>query len=52
MKQKQTLTSVYLLFTTKLCVCVHAQSLSHIQLFATPWTVAHQDHQSMGFPRQ
>ena len=28
------------------CVCVHtcahAQSLSHIHLFATPWTVAHQ----------
>ena len=29
-------------------VCV----LSCIQLFATPWTVAHQAPLSMGFPRQ
>ena len=28
------------------------QSLSHVQLFATPWTVAHQPLLSMGFPRQ
>ena len=28
------------------------QSLSHIQLFVTPWTVAHQAPLSMGFPRQ
>ena len=27
-------------------------SLSHIWLFATPWTVAHQTPLSMGFPRQ
>ena len=26
--------------------------LSHVQLFATPWTVAHQVPLSMGFPRQ
>ena len=26
--------------------------LSHVQLFATPWTVAHQAPPSMGFPRQ
>ena len=26
--------------------------LSHVQLFATPWTVAHQAPLSMGFPRQ
>ena len=26
--------------------------LSHVQLFATPWTVAHQISLSMGFPRQ
>ena len=26
--------------------------LSHDQLFATPWTVAYQDPQSMGFSRQ
>ena len=29
-----------------------AQSLSHFQLFVTPWTVAHQAPLSMGFPRQ
>ena len=33
-------------------VCVHAQSLSHVQLFATPWTVAHQVPLSMEFPGQ
>ena len=32
--------------------CIHAQPLSHVQLFATPWTVAHQAPLSMGFPRQ
>ena len=26
--------------------------LSHVQLFATPWTVAHQAYLSMGFPRK
>ena len=26
--------------------------LSHVQLFRTPWTVAHQAPLSMGFPRQ
>ena len=35
-----------------MCVCVHAQSLSCVQLFATPWTVAHQSPLSRGFPRQ
>ena len=24
----------------------------HVQLFATPWTIAHQAPLSMGFPRQ
>ena len=33
-------------------LCMHVQSLSHIQLFGTPWTVAHQVPLSMGFPRQ
>ena len=28
------------------------QSLSHVQLFVTPWTIAHQAPLSMGFPRQ
>ena len=32
--------------------CVHAWSLSHIQLFATPWTVACQAPLSMEFSRQ
>ena len=31
-----------------MCLCV----LSHVQLFATPWTAAHQAPLSMGFPRQ
>ena len=26
--------------------------LSHVRLFATPWTAAHQAPLSMGFPRQ
>ena len=34
------------------CVCVYAESLSRVQLFATPWTIARQDPMSMGFPRQ
>ena len=33
-------------------VKVKVKSLSHVQLFATPWTVAHQDPLSMGFSRQ
>ena len=32
--------------------CMHAQSLSRIQLFETPWTVNHQASQSMGFSMQ
>ena len=31
--------------------CVRAL-LSHIQLLATPWTIAHEALLSMGFPRQ
>ena len=30
-------------------MCVYAQSLSHVQLFATPWTVASQDPPPLGF---
>ena len=33
-----------------MCVCV--KSLSSVQLFVTPWTVAHQAPLSMGFSRQ
>ena len=37
-----------------LCVCVHMcmESLSLVQLFVTPWTVARQAPLSMGFSRQ
>ena len=31
---------------------VHAQSLSSVQLLATPWTVAHQAPLSVGFSRE
>ena len=34
------------------CVCVCTQSLSHVQLFVTLWTVAYQALLSMGFSRQ
>ena len=32
-----------------MCVCVY---VSHVPLFMTPWTVAHQAHLSMEFSRQ
>ena len=32
--------------------CMQVKSLSRVRLFATPWTVAHQAPQSMGFSRQ
>ena len=31
---------------------VKVKSLSRVQLFATPWTVAYQDSPSMGFSRK
>ena len=34
----------------RVCVCVHA--FGHVQLFATPWTIAHQALLSKGFSRQ
>ena len=34
------------------CVCVCVKSFSCVQLFAIPWTVAHQAPLSMEFPRQ
>ena len=34
------------------CVCVCVCALSHVQLFATPWTIAHQAPLSLGLPRQ
>ena len=32
--------------------CLRAQALTRVQLFVTPWTVAHQAPLSMGFSRQ
>ena len=32
-------------------LCVHAQLLSHVQLFVTPWTIARQAPLSMELPR-
>ena len=32
--------------------CLKVKSLSHVQLFATPWTVAHQASLSIGFHRE
>ena len=39
---------VWLCSVCCVCMCV----LSHVQLFATPWTVSHQAPQSLGFFRQ
>ena len=36
----------------KFILYMHAKSLSHVQLFVTPWTVAHQASLSMGLSRQ
>ena len=35
-----------------ICHKVKVKSLSHVRLFATPWTVAHQAPPSMEFSRQ
>ena len=37
---------------SKVALVPCVQSLSCVQLFATPWTVAHQAHLSIEFPRQ
>ena len=39
---------------SQFCICPHAcaQSLSHVRLFAAPWTVAHQALLSVGFSWQ
>ena len=34
------------------CMNIHAQLLSHVRLFVTPWMVAHQAPLTMGFSRQ
>ena len=38
--------------TKNLYFVVVVKSLSHVRLFATPWTVAYQAPPSMGFSRQ
>ena len=34
------------------CVCARARALSHVSLFASPWSVAHQAPLFMEFSRQ
>ena len=41
-----------MVYVVCVCVCVCVCVLSHVQLFATPWMVAHYTPLSMGFPRQ
>ena len=36
----------------RVCVVVVVCMLSHVQLFATPWTITFQTPLSMGFPKQ
>ena len=43
---------VHLKYNTVHQLCVCAQSLTRVWLFATPWTVAHQAPLSLGFFRQ
>ena len=43
---------ITLLTETCLKVKVKVKSLSHVRLFATPWTVAYQAPPSTGFSRQ
>ena len=38
--------------TLENCTAVKVKLLSHVRLFATPWTVAYQAPPSMGFSRQ
>ena len=50
---KQCLTLKYcMVFIAFALFCVHDKSLSHVQIFATPWTVACQVPLSMRFSRQ
>ena len=46
------LSAIRVVSSAYLKVKVKMKSLSRVWLFATPWTVAHQAPQSMGFPRQ
>ena len=42
----------YICTKSFMAIKVKVNSLSHVQLFATPWTVAYQAPPSMGFSRQ
>ena len=50
--QARTLEWVAIVFSNAWKWKVKVKSLSHVRLFATPWTAAHQAPPSMGFPRQ
>ena len=50
--QARTLEWVAISFSNAWKWKVKAKSLSHVRLFATPWTTAYQAPQSMGFSRQ
>ena len=50
--QARTLEWVAISFSNAWKLKVKVKSLSRVQLFATPWTVAHQAPPSMGFSRQ
>ena len=48
-------TKKYIVIQKRLKACrkkVKVKSFSHVRLFVTPWTVAHQALPSMGFSRQ
>ena len=42
--------SIMIGLTAQGIMCMHVQLLSHIQLFVTPWAVAHHVPLSLGFP--
>ena len=44
--------SIFSSLTGNVLSHIHVKSLNHVQLFATPWTVARQAPVSIGFPRQ
>ena len=50
--QARTLEWVAISFSNAWTLKVKVKSLSHVWLFATPWTAAHQAPPSMGFSRQ
>ena len=52
MKDGNSLTVFFSLYSMPTSVHAHAQLLSHIQLFETLGTAAYQTPLSMGFPRQ